>query len=110
MNSPRAYSPYIEDAAELLGAQIQQGRHNRRWSAEELAKRIGISRPTLSKIERGDPSVGLGAAFEAARLVGVPLFGEDRDRLRMELARSRDRLALLPQRVRGRRDDADDDF
>lgn len=103
-------SPYTADAARLLGAQIQQGRHARHWTAAELAKRIGISRPTLSKIERGDPSVGLGAAFEAARLVGVPLFGEDRDRLRTELNRSRDRLALLPQRVRAPRDDADDDF
>jgi transcriptional regulator with XRE-family HTH domain len=104
------YSPYAKDAAKLLGAQIRQGRHARHWSAEELAKRVGISRPTLGKIERGDPSVGLGAAFEAARLVGVPLFEEDRDRLRTELARSRDRLALLPQRVRGSRRDVDDDF
>lgn len=103
-------APYTADAAKLLGAQIRQGRHDRRWSAEELAKRIGISRPTLSKIERGDPSVGLGAAFEAARLVGVPLFGEDRDWRRAELNRSRDRLALLPQRVRAPRNDADDDF
>jgi transcriptional regulator with XRE-family HTH domain len=110
MTFDAAFSPYTADAAKLLGAQIQQGRHDRRWSAEELAKRVGISRPTLSKIERGDPSVGLGAAFEAARLVGVPLFGEDRDRLRAELNRSRDRLALLPQRVRAARNDADDDF
>lgn len=104
------YSPYTADAAKLLGAQIQQGRHERRWSAEELAQRVGISRPTLSKIERGDPSVGLGAAFEAARLVGVPLFEEDRNQLRSELGRSRDRLALLPRRVRRPRADADDDF
>ncbi|HWC48452.1 MAG TPA: helix-turn-helix transcriptional regulator [Solirubrobacterales bacterium] len=110
MNQPRAYSPYAEDAAKLLGAQIRQGRHARRWSAEELAKRAGVSRPTLGKIERGDPSVGLGAAFEAARLVGVPLFGEGRDQLKTELARSRDRLALLPQRVRPSRRDVDDDF
>lgn len=105
-----AHSPYIEDAAKLLGARIQEGRRDRRWSAAELAKRVGVSRPTLGKIERGDPSVGLGAAFEAARLVGVPLFVEDRDQLRTELARSRDRLALLPQRVRSSRGDVDDDF
>lgn len=110
MSQAHAYSPYAEDAAKLLGIQIQQGRHARRWSAEELARRIGISRPTLSKIERGDLSVGLGAAFEAARLVGVPLFGEDRGRLKLELARSRDRLTLLPQRVRSSRSEVDDDF
>jgi transcriptional regulator with XRE-family HTH domain len=104
------HSPYTQDAARLLGAQIVLGRHERRWSAEELARRVGISRRTLSKIERGDPSVGLGAAFEAARLVGVPLFGADRDRLRAELSRSRERLALLPQRVRAQGGAVDDDF
>jgi len=110
MSSAQSYSPHTKDVAGLLGSQIQQGRRARRWSTEELAKRVGISRPTLGKIERGDPSVGLGAALEAARLVGVPLFTEDRDRLRAELERSRDRLALLPQRVRSSRGDVDDDF
>jgi transcriptional regulator with XRE-family HTH domain len=109
MSQAHIYSPYAKDAAKLLGSQIQEGRRARRWSAEELARRIGISRPTLSKIERGDLSVGLGASFEAARLVGVPLFG-DRNRLKTELARSGDRLALLPQRVRSARGDVDDDF
>jgi transcriptional regulator with XRE-family HTH domain len=104
------YSPYTREAARLLGAQILQARHERRWSAEELAKRVGISRRTLSKIEHGDPSVGLGAAFEAARLVGVPLFVEDRDRLSAEAERYRDRLALLPQRVRAPGGPVDDDF
>ncbi len=110
MSEVHAYSPYAEDAAKLLGFQIQEGRRARRWSAEELAKRIGISRPTLSKIERGDLSVGLGAAFEAARLVGVPLFAEDRDQLKAELKRSQQHLALLPKRVRMPRADVDDDF
>jgi transcriptional regulator with XRE-family HTH domain len=104
------YSPHTKDVASLLGVQIQEGRHARRWSAEELAKRVGISRPTLAKIEKGDPSVSLGAAFEAARLVGVPLFEEERERLRRELTRSRRYLALLPQRVRKPRSDVDDDF
>lgn len=104
------YSTPTRAAAQLLGAQILQGRHERGWSAEELARRVGISRRTLSKIERGDPSVGLGAAFEAARLVGVPLFSEDRERLSSELERSRERLALLPQRVRAPRGAVDDEF
>lgn len=105
-----SFSPYTEDAARLLGAQIREGRHRRRWSAAELSQRIGISRPTLSKIEQGDLSVGLGVAFEAARLVGVPLFHEERAELRSELARHRDHLSLLPQRVRAPKGPADDDF
>ncbi|HEX5527738.1 MAG TPA: helix-turn-helix transcriptional regulator [Solirubrobacterales bacterium] len=110
MSQRVTHSPYTEDAARLLGAQIREGRHRRRWSAAELASRIGISRPTLSKIEQGDPSVGLGVAFEAARLVSVPLFHEDRAELRSELARQRHLLNLLPQRVRAPRRPVDDDF
>jgi len=94
------YSRRTAEAAELLGTQIRIGRLERRWTAQELAKRVGISVVTLRKIERGDPSVGLGIAFEAATLTGVPLFHEERPRLWTELRRAEDRLAVLPSRVR----------
>lgn len=106
----RTHSPYAVEAAQLLGAQIRLARRERRWSQEELAERAGITPDTLSKVERGDLSVGLGAAFEAAALVGVPLFHDDRSRLRDDLDRTRDRSALLPQRVRARKEDVKDDF
>ena len=76
----------------------------------ELAERAGITTPTLSRIEHGDMTVGLGTAFEAATLVGVPLFYEDRAQLSDELARARDRAALLPQRVRQRTEGVKDEF
>lgn len=104
----RAYSRTVRNAAELLGAQTRQARVQRRWSAQELAKRAGISLDTLRKVEKGDPSVSLGVAFDVAALVGVPLFFEDRSRLASETARARERLALMPQRVRARA--VDDDF
>lgn len=97
-------------AAELLGAEIKQARIGRRWTARELAERAGITPATLSKVERGDPTVTLGTAFDVANLVGVPLFYEDKSRLAEAAARSRERAALIPQRVRSRREDADDDF
>ncbi len=52
----------------------------------------------------------LGTALDLATLVGVPLFYEDQSRLAGEAARSRDRAALLPQRVRRRKDDLDNEF
>jgi hypothetical protein len=64
---------------------------------------------TLLRLERGDPTVSLGVAFDVATLVGVPLYFEDRSRLAPELARTRDRLTLLPQRIR-ESEVADDDF
>ncbi len=76
----------------------------------ELAERAGITLPTLSKVERGDPTVSLGMALEVATLVGVPLFYEDRTRLTLDLDRTRTRAALLPQRVRVPTDGLRDDF
>lgn len=77
---------------------------------QELAERAGITPPTLARIERGDPTVGLGVAFEAAALVGVPLFHEDRSQLTLDMNRTRDRIALLPQRVRQPKEAAKDGF
>lgn len=110
MKVTRSYSPYAAEAAQLLGGQIRQARLERRWSAQQLADRAGITRVTLDKVERGDLTVGLGIAFEVATLVGVPLFQEDRTRLSADADRVRASLALLPQRVRTRREAVKDDF
>ena len=108
---PHPYSPYALDAARLLGAQIRLARRQRRWSQAELAARIGITPRTVYKIEHGDLSVGLGAAFEAAALLGVTLFYADRQRLTADLDRVEARAALL-QRPVGTRSDGKviDDF
>jgi transcriptional regulator with XRE-family HTH domain len=106
---PISYSPVTRDAARLLGARIKAARLERRWTLGELAERVGVSRLTMGKVERGDLSVRMGIAFEAAALLGVPLIDQD-DRLRRaELLRAQDRLALLPRNAR-RRVKVDDDF
>lgn len=106
----RRYSRTVRAAAELLGLYVRQARIERRWSVRDLAERADVSTTTLLKIERGDPSVTLGVAFDVAALVGVPLFFDDRRGLTHEVNRNRERVALLPQRVRGRDDDVDDEF
>lgn len=106
----RVYSRTTLAAAELLGLQIREARIARRLSVAALAERAGISSPTLTKAERGDPTVSLGVALELATLVGVPLFVDEPSRLGRELARQRDFVRLLPASVRERDDDVDDDF
>lgn len=110
MKRTRTYSPYAVEAAQLLGARVSLARRERRWSMQELAARAGVTKFTLSKVEHGDLTVGLGVAFEVAALVGVPLFHEDRSRLAIDVDRARARIALLPERVRARREDVKDDF
>jgi transcriptional regulator with XRE-family HTH domain len=108
---PRPRSPYAVEAAHLLGAQIRLARRERGWSQDELAERAGITTRTLYKIEHGDLSVGLGAAFETAALLGVPLFHTERSRLSADVDRIEARSALLSRPTRSRpTDEVNDDF
>lgn len=100
------------DALSTLGAQIRLARHARRWTAADLATKIGVSERTVLALESGAPGTSIGTVFNAAVMAGVPLFGTDD---RAELARMRytgeQQLALIKSRVyHPRRPDTDDDF
>ena len=110
MASPRTWSRYTRQAAVLLGERIRQERKQRRWSEQELASRAGISRATLQKIESGDMGCAIGLAFEAAALVGIPLFASDRQPLPGQVREARDKTALLPTRIRAPQEPVFDDF
>jgi transcriptional regulator with XRE-family HTH domain len=97
------YSRYAVDALRLLGRSIKTARIERGMGSSELADRVGISRATLSRIEHGDPASAIGSAFEAAAIVGVPLFEPEPSRLASQLTRAEEKLALMPSRVRPRR-------
>jgi transcriptional regulator with XRE-family HTH domain len=43
-----------------VGAHLKLARLRRKYSAEIVSQRAGITRRTLSKVERGEPSVALG--------------------------------------------------
>lgn len=109
MARARTYSPQTRDAVQLLGMEIARARRARRWAIAELAERAGFSRITVRAAEQGSLTVSIGTVFEIATILGIELFGppEQMDDL---LTRSRDRLALLPSRVREPANDVDDDF
>lgn len=109
MKVTRTFHPVSAEAGRLLGAQIRVARVQRGWTQRELAERVGATPGTIGRVERGDLAVGLGVAFDAAVLAGVPLFVEDRPRLALETEREVERLTLLPQRVRTNRE-VDDAF
>lgn len=108
--TPKAHLPAALDALTVLGAQIAQARRDLGWTAVELAERVGVSAPVISRIENGSPVTQIGSVFDAAVICGVPLFGGPRHELGRLAARARDRLTLLPSRVRPHRTDVDDDF
>ena len=108
MAAERVLSPLTVEALGLLGLRVSSARRERRWTIAELAERVGVSVVTIRKVERGDPTVALGTAFEAAALVGVALFHDDPQRRALDAEMAQSRLAVLPAAVRPRR--VDDDF
>ncbi|WP_043769708.1 helix-turn-helix transcriptional regulator [Algiphilus aromaticivorans] len=107
----RTYSRYTRQAVRLLGLQLHTRRLERGMTAAALAERAGVSRDLLYRVERGDPRVALGLAFELAAIVGVPLFDPDPGVLDAHIRRTEDRLSLLPSAVRKpQAAPADDDF
>lgn len=106
----RAYSNQTQEALVLMGRQIRLARKQRKMTETDLAARIGIARSTLQLIERGNPKAEIGLVFEAAHLVGVPLFVTEHSALAAQITRVEDKLALLPQSVRRPRTEVKDDF
>ena len=105
----RTYARPTLAAVTLLGRIIALERKGQRMTLQELAERLGVARGTVGRLEKGDPKVELGVAFEACTLLGVPLF-ERQSHVARE-ARAADReLALLPKAVRARNVKVDDDF
>ena len=106
----RSFTPQTRDAARVLGTQIALARRERGWTAAELAERAGTTARTISSIERGSLNTTIGLVFEAASLLGVPLFGVDASERAALARRGQERLALLPSRVYHPRTPVDDDF
>lgn len=106
----RTYSTLTTEALTVLGKQVRLARKQRRMSEGDLAARVGIARSTLQLIEKGDPQVEIGLAFEAATIAGVKLFVPDASSLASQSDRLNDKLALLPRSARRPRKEVDDDF
>ena len=65
-----------------LGENIKLARRRRKISTQQLAERAGLSRATLWQIEKGAPSVAMGAYFMVLHTLGLErdflkLAGED---------------------------------
>lgn len=54
-----------------MGENIKLARLRRKLSAEQVAERANISRPTLSAIEKGTPSVSIGSYLLTLQVLGL---------------------------------------
>ena len=84
-----------------LGTNLKQARLRRRYSAEIVAERSGITRKTLQRVEQGDAAVAIGIYVRVLQALGLieDLAALARDD---ELGRKLQDLAL-PARMRAPR-------
>ena len=61
--------PSTAGAIEKLGADLAVARLRRKESLRSWAQRLGITVPTLQRLEAGDPSVGIGIVATALWLI-----------------------------------------
>jgi transcriptional regulator with XRE-family HTH domain len=80
-----------------LGGNLKLARLRRKYSAEIVAQRAGITRVTLSKVEKGDPGVALGIY---ARVMQVLRLEDDLAKLALDdvLGRKLQDAGLTPKR------------
>lgn len=70
----RTYSPSFGNAErqlKALGERLRLARKRRRISTILMAQRVGISRDTLNRLEKGDAAIGLGTWLRALRVLGL---------------------------------------
>lgn len=63
--------PATQRRAEALGERLRLARLRRRMSLSELAKRVGVSRDTLRRLERGELSTSLSVLARTLSILGL---------------------------------------
>ena len=106
--------PGVQESLKEIGTMIACARKEKQWTQEEMAKRIGVNRMTVGRIEKGAPEVAIGLYLTAAWLLGLPLLtwqtmGEGRSDTVVGDLLTKLKIAL-PERVRSQRKVNDDDF
>jgi len=93
--------PVVRESLRQLGENLAIARVRRRESQRVWAKRLGVSIPTLIRMEQGEPGVGIGIYATALWLLGrvqalpdVADPGQDRGALELEVRGAVQRRAV----------------
>jgi DNA-binding XRE family transcriptional regulator len=66
------YTPSkAKEALAQLGEHIRMARKRRQWTIAELAKKIGVSSPTIIALEKGEPTVSVGVLVSTLWTLGL---------------------------------------
>lgn len=102
---PKATLPMFPTALRQLsdlGERLRLARGRREITAGLFAERMGVSRETLRRLEKGDPTIAMGTYLRALRVLGLD---KDVDAIARDdvLGRKLQDIALLkPKRKKSR--------
>lgn len=99
---PRTYPTFFPKAKrqlESLGKRLREARLRRKIAAGHFAERMGVSRDTLNRLERGDATIAIGTYLRALAVLGLDA---DLEQVAANdaLGRQLQDAALAPRRVR----------
>jgi len=98
-----AKSPEITYATDnklgQVGQQIRDHRKAMHISATVAAEAAGMSRATMHRIEKGEPSVTMGAYLNAMAALNID-YGIIQTETKMEVKSEDDRTGMIPARIR----------
>jgi len=63
--------PKNQKLLQAVGENIKLARLRRKLTMDQVSERAGISRPTLSSLEKGSPSVSLGIILQVLLVLGL---------------------------------------
>ncbi|HEY4292638.1 helix-turn-helix transcriptional regulator [Luteibacter sp.] len=68
--TPPTY-PRVQRQIEALSQRLRAARMRRSMTQEVMAERVGVSVPTIAKLENGDPSTSLATVLRALTVLGL---------------------------------------
>lgn len=63
--------PHARRQIKALGVRLRAARMRRRMTQEVMAERVGVSVPTIAKLESGDPSTSLATVLRILTVLGL---------------------------------------
>ncbi|WP_041579188.1 MULTISPECIES: helix-turn-helix domain-containing protein [Zunongwangia] len=63
--------PKNQKLLQAVGENIKLARLRRKLTMDQVSERAGISRPTLSSLEKGSPSISLGIILQVLLVLGL---------------------------------------
>lgn len=95
--------PKVRRSLAKLGGDLRDARRKRHFTLEMMIERVGVSKATYQRVEKGDPSVSMGVYAMALFVLGFPgALAEVADIRRDDTGLLLD-TNRLPQRVRPRK-------